>query len=421
MCGGVTVAALVLVASVSVATAWVRSLQQPTGAGIARPAPSLPVTANSAAAVAPAFVAASESPVNVGRGSGGIFLVDLNGDGHLDLLTQHLMQNSIGVQLGDGTGQFTPLPGGPLKLDYAPAAVVVGDINGDHTPDLCIAARDDVSETIHILLGDGKGGFKPAGNSPLTMAASEQSFKPIVRLVDINGDGKLDLLYANGVRNTIAIMLGDGHGGFSSAGALKLAGNELYSFIAGDVDGDGRPDILATSNGGPNRQAATLTTMRGDGTGVFAAIASTAVDRDASAAGLADLNGDGLPDVVLTHGEDKRVSILLNSGHGTFSAAPGSPLRLPAAIFAVGVADVNHDGRPDLVLPTVHNQAKPYRSEIVVLLGAGNGRFEPAPGSPFAAGAGAYNAAIGDVNEDGKPDIAASSFEADAVTVLLGK
>jgi hypothetical protein len=87
--------------------------------------------------------------------------------------------------------------------------------------------------------------------------------------------------------------------------------------------------------------------------------------------------------------------------------------------FAVVVADINRDKIADLVVATVGHTA-PYRSKIAVLFGDGRG-FTQAPGSPFTAGPGAYNVAVADVNKDGKLDIAASSFEGDGITIMLGR
>ena len=101
---------------------------------------------------------------------------------------------------------------------------------------------------------------------------------------------------------------------------------------------------------------------------------------------------------------------LLNQGGAKF--APGSRYDLGTAAWAVAVADVNRDKSNDLVVATVDS--------VTVLLNGKSG-FAPAPGSPFPAGPGAYYLALGDVNKDGKLDIAASSFEGNAMTVLLGR
>ena len=127
---------------------------------------------------------------------------------------------------------------------------------------------------------------------------------------------------------------------------------------------------------------------------------------------LREANGDQYLDVVLSHAENGRVSVLLNTGQGVFTPAARSPYDIGREAFAVALADANRDKLADLFVAT--------GKSVTVLLG--NGRtFAPAPGSPFRAGPGAYNVAVGDINEDGKPDVVASSFEGDSVTVLMGR
>jgi hypothetical protein len=131
------------------------------------------------------------------------------------------------------------------------------------------------------------------------------------------------------------------------------------------------------------------------------------------------MNRDQHLDMVISHSSNQ-LSVLLNNGNGTFTPAPASPYSLEMPAFAVVVADVNRDQQVDLVAATVNSRSSPFESGVTVLLGDGGG-YVPAPGSPFQAGAGAYNLTVGDVNKDGWLDIAASSFEGDGVTVLLGQ
>src|SRR5437870_5310274 len=113
---------------------------------------------------------------------------------------------------------------------------------------------------------------------------------------------------------------------------------------------------------------------------------------------LREANGDQYLDVVLSHAENGRVSVLLNTGQGVFTPAARSPYDIGREAFAVALADANRDKLADLFVAT--------GKSVTVLLG--NGRtFAPAPGSPFRAGPGAYNVAVGDINEDGKPDVVA--------------
>ncbi len=100
----------------------------------------------------------------------------------------------------------------------------------------------------------------------------------------------------------------------------------------------------------------------------------------------------------------------MNDGRGALTAADGSPFALGVDGHSVAAADVNRDGRMDLVCANV--------KEVAVFLGA-PGTFAPAPGSPYAAGPGSYFATLVDLNRDGKLDIAASAFEGDGITLLL--
>src|SRR5206468_1762617 len=123
-------------------------------------------------------------------------------------------------------------------------------------------------------------------------------------------------------------------------------------------------------------------------------------------------NGDGKPDIVTVNFSSASVSVLLGNGSGGFSAAAGSPVgNFPRPVV---VADVNGDGKPDLVIAN-HNS-----NNVSVLLGNGSGGFSPAAASPVAAGINPSSVAVADVNGDGKPDLVTANFGSNNVSVLLG-
>lgn len=356
---------------------------------------------------------APASPVRVGPGSGTVILADVSGDGHLDLLTRHSLGRFATVQLGDGKGGFTAAPGGPLGFAYSPGDMKLGDLNNDGILDLAVTSSD--RDIVDVLLGNGAGDFTPVAGSPFTVSTSVERFnKRSLHLVDLDEDGNLDVVTANGRRrNTFATLLGDGRGGFSPGPVVRLdSDQDGYSFAFGDIDGDGHLDVVTASRGvypGSGR----IVPQRGDGKGGFTNAFGAPLSLPPGPGGLtlADVNGDRRLDAVITHG-DSLLTVLLNGGNGRLAPAAASPYNLGAPAFALMVVDVNRDQRPDLVAATVNS--------VTVLLGGSRG-FLPAPGSPFGAGPGAYYIAVGDVNEDGKLDIAASSFEGNAVTVLLGR
>lgn len=373
------------------------------------------------AAQEPLFAPASSSPITVGKGSGEVILADINRDGHLDLMTKHLLSKTISLLVGDGKAHFAPFAGTAMVLDYSPGAVALADINRDKILDLAIASRDDAQEYVHVLLGDGRGQFAPVPRSPFTVHAAMKFYKPNVRIIDINEDGTPDLVTSNGRRNSIEILPGDGRDGFAPGPVVKL--NEitgLNTFLFGDVDGDGHLDLV-TAGFADSDQSAHFVALRGDGKGSFTngLGAALSVPIGARVWALADVNGDQHPDVVLGHSTN-RISILTNEGNGVFSPSVNLSLRAKMFAWDIAVTDVNQDKQADLIVATVNSETAPFESEIVVLLG-NNGKFASAPGSPFHAEPGAYRLTVGDVNEDGKVDIAASSFETTGMTLLLGR
>ena len=90
----------------------------------------------------PLFIPAPGSPFVVGEGSGRILLADVNGDGRLDLLTCHLLQKFVGVDLMDGAGRFVAAPGSPIAMKTQPGDIKVADLNGDKIPDLAVTHSD---------------------------------------------------------------------------------------------------------------------------------------------------------------------------------------------------------------------------------------------------------------------------------------
>ena len=361
----------------------------------------------------PLFVPASGSPVHVGKGAGTLIFADVNGDRRLDLLSRHLLERMLVVRIGDGRGGFTPSAAAPVRFDYGFGGMAAADFDGDGNVD--VAVTPGQLDFVDVLLGTGKGGFRMAPGAPFTVTDADEPFnKRTIRLLDINEDRHLDIVTANGRRrNTFGVLYGDGKGRFSRGPEVAIdRGQDGYVLDFADLNGDRHLDVVSVSRKGYEDAAPGRVIVRfGDGKGGFTPSSQSPFDTAGGprSVTIADFNGDRHPDIAVAHSTGL-LSLLTNDGRGVFSPADGSPVSLGVDGHSVVAQDVNRDGRIDLVCANV--------DAVTVLLGNGSS-FVPAPGSPYRAGPGSYFATVADVNGDGKLDIGASSFEGDAVTLLL--
>jgi hypothetical protein len=361
------------------------------------------------------FVPTAESPIAVAGGPGNVALGDVNGDGKLDLIVASGKGKSITVLLGQGDGRFRPAPGKPVVVPDHPSEMVLRDLNGDGKLDLALGSHDSYSVT--LLLGDGNGGFALAPHSPIIMKEGKHPHTHGLNAGDLNGDGKLDLVTVNSnPDNDVSVVLGDGRGGFTRApGSPFAVGPGPYPGTLGDLNGDGHLDIIATTTDHSKDGEAVsreLTTLIGDGRGGFRRSQIPLRTDHPWFVAVSDVNGDQKPDLVATHSERSELTVLLSDGKGGFTEVNGSPFDLGNAAWYLAIADVNGDGKADVVAAG---------EGVRVMLGDGKGGFRTAPGSPYATGKGAWQLAVGDVNGDGKPDVVTSNLESNSVSVLIGQ
>ena len=128
-------------------------------------------------------------------------------------------------------------------------------------------------------------------------------------------------------------------------------------------------------------------------------------------AAIADLNGDTRPDIVATHHDQSALTVMIGDGRGRFTEASGSPFDFGVSLFHLILADVDRDGRMDVVATSGNS--------VRVLLGDGRGAFKP--GGSIPVGPGAWRMATADLNGDGAMDVVTSNSEGNSLSVLLGK
>jgi len=329
--------------------------------------------------------------------SASVSLGDIYGDGHLDIVLakgRHWPLNNL-VLRNDGKGHFTTaILGDAPDRTYTAA---LADLDGDGHLDIVVS--NDRPDRKFIYLNDGKGRFRVAG----TFGQPEWSTR-YVTVADLNGDKRPDLIAANRSSNPANprpsfVCLNDGKGGFPSCTALATQSATII--VAADLDGDRFVDLFV-----PHRDGGQNLIFWNDGTGRFAAAPSTVGPEHSSirAAAAADINGDGIPDLVV--GDERTGMFLyLGAGHRAF----GPPVALGAgagAPYAIAVADLNRDGRPDIVVGRQEARGS-------IFFNQGGGKLPRFGETPWNDGMGSvYGVAIGDLDGDRWPDIAAARSEA---------
>ena len=371
--------------------------------------------ANGGSQQRPIFTPAPGSPVAVTCGASGVVVGDLNNDGKPDLITACEQTRTLTVLLATAGGVFRAL--NPIQLTDPPGNIELGDVNGDKNLDVAIDSHD--SYAVVLMVGDGKGGLAPAPNSPIVMKEGQTPHTHGLALGDMNGDRKLDLVTANNADNDVSIAFGDGRGGFTRVPTTFAVGPSPYPFALRDVNNDGLPDIIATASAtGPLRSqqlrsSFALTLLLNDGRGGFRRSELPLRSGQPWFADVGDVNGDGKPDVVATHHDQSKLTVLLGDGAGHFTEAASSPFDFGGNAFEVILADVNRDGRLDALAAAGEG--------VRIMLGDGRGNFKASPGSPFPTGRGVWRAAVADMNGDGKLDLVTSNQDSRSVSIVLGQ
>jgi Bacterial Ig-like domain (group 3)/FG-GAP-like repeat len=296
---------------------------------------------------------------------------DFNHDGHLDLAVLNSppgAQGSVSILLGQGSGLFSLFK--TYSVGNGPTALAVADFDGDSNLDLAVVVSNQqggssIPGVVTILLGQSDGSFQ-AQSTLYSIGLNAQS----IAIGDFNGDGRPDLAVVSGTgsqQNQVSIFLNEGAGTFQSiAGVPVSASGVLTSIAAADFDGDGNQDLAFTL---ANNSASSLLVYGGAGNGSFHLISTLFPGQNPSWVVAGDVNGDGRPDLMVANSTDSTVSTFLNNGSGTFQAQ--TIVSVGATPAALALADLNADGKPDLA---VVNEGE---ATAQVLRGSGDGAFRP--------------------------------------------
>lgn len=301
-----------------------------------------------------------------------------------------------------------------MKVGKMPTSIEVADLNNDRIPDIVVANGGDSSVT--ILLGRGKGDFYEVKGSPFYAGCAPND----IAFADVNRDGQTDLVFANHTKKYLTVLAGKGDGTFTPLKGSPFAVGVVphtHGVATADFNHDGFADLV-TDSWGNDRIALLLGNKHGfDTPATWIQVGKHPYQRIRTA----DLNSDGNMDIVTTNLDGNNCTILLGNGKGGFNQPPGSPFACGDSPFGVAIGDINGDGKPDLAIansPTI-TASNTGKDGLTLLTGDGTGRFAVMPGSLFTTGKSPSHVAIGDINGDARNDVAITNYNSNSITIFL--
>ncbi|HWD20775.1 MAG TPA: VCBS repeat-containing protein [Verrucomicrobiae bacterium] len=319
--------------------------------------------------------------ITTGAGPVSVQAADFNGDGKIDLVSANESDNNLTVFTNLGRATF--LPAATLPVGSGPQCVLATDINGDGKPDL--VAANGFDNTLTVYTNNGHGGFSLLG----TLAVG--SFPSSLAAADFNGDGRMDLACVNNSGNTVTLLTNRANQSFAISTNLPVGAGPQF-VLAADLNGDNRPDLAVANY---NDDTVTILTNNGSGRLLKASVQPTGLGPSALA--LIDVNGDGLPDLLVADSGDSIITVLTNGGRGQFGPAGVIPTdNGPQFLVA---ADLTGDGVSDLVV--VH----PYEDSVLTLGNDGHTALQRRSTLLIAPGSGPYAVTAADLNGDGRLDL----------------
>ncbi len=374
------------------------------------------------------FGPAPEIQVSSGAQSSAIATGDFNGDGIPDFAAINVtLSTQLMVSLGKGDGTFQPAVANVLTSDPTltnPSSMVVGDFNSDGITDIVVGFNE--GNELAVMLGNGDGSFRQGKVMPLPLLAGAYASIPgNLATADFNNDGIPDLALGNdngeGI-TSIEVYFGAGDGTFKPTPTIiPGVGNSeapyyVVNLATGDVNNDNVTDLVAFDG-----MDGTIGVFLGNGDGTFQNEVSFSSGYYTGLGALVDMNKDGFLDIVAPNAGDQNISVFINNHDGTFYNYANYPT---ASIFnppqyyypeprSVAVADLNHDGNPDVVI------ANSNIGQVSVLYGRADGGMQAYTPLLVNTAANPYQVLVTDLNNDGNPDILVDEPRGNTIGVLI--
>ncbi len=340
---------------------------------------------------------------NVGNGPAAVAVGDLNGDGNLDILTSDLGQ-AIGnfriggafTFLGDGKGDFTS--GSTLTTLVGTAqGNILADVNDDEKLDFInLLQNGDVT----ISFGNGNGSFLSTNFITLNKTASS------IALGDFDGDKLPDLVITTA--DGAVVLRNTGGGNFASPSNVATGGIGYPRDVAvGDINNDGDLDLVIASPDATPSKGTSLSIRLGSINATFTGTTDLTTDIGANptVVQLADIDKDNKLDLLILDSGANNILVRKNLGNGTFANSTTVFTKIPGTATDFKVVDLNRDGNLDLVIGSYESKSGTTFGSAWVLTGNGTGSFSRPTEIPLGPDFTSSEVAVGDFNRDGRPDI----------------
>ena len=331
---------------------------------------------------------------------------DINNDGHLDIVVANSGTNNIDIFLGNGNTSFISQTTYSISPGSRPQSIIIGDFNGDSQLDIAVSNYD--TDNISILIGYGNGSFATP-----TMHSTGIDSRPFaITICDFDNNNQSDIAVANYDTNKVFVLIGYTMVQAENPTAYSTGvDSNPIQIDSGDLNNDTQPDLVVANFGTDN-----VGVFLGNRDGSFQEqmIYSTGNNSVPRAVSISDIDNDYRLDIVVANSRTQSLGILYGYGDGSFTTVVTYFTGNSSYPTAITINDFNNDNHLDIAFADYNN------NDIGILLGQGNRTFANVRTYSTGDNTRPSFLAVGDLNNDGRLDIAVTNYDANNIDIFLG-